>query len=38
MLRRGGWSIEVLDHVIAGRSDPDRTQPYESLRELGYLQ
>ncbi|HNQ90859.1 MAG TPA: JAB domain-containing protein [Verrucomicrobiota bacterium] len=29
--------IEVLDHIIVGRSEPDRPQPFASLRELGYL-
>ena len=29
--------IEVLEHVIIGRSEPDRARPYTSLRELGYL-
>ena len=29
--------IEVLDHVVVGRTEPDRPQPFASLRELGYL-
>ncbi len=29
--------IEVLDHVILGRSTPDRPKDYASLRELGYF-
>jgi DNA repair protein RadC len=29
--------IEVLDHVIAGRQTPERSQGYVSLRELGYF-
>ena len=29
--------IEVLDHVVVGRSEPDRPQPWASLRELGFL-
>jgi DNA repair protein RadC len=28
--------IEVLDHVIVGRSEPERPRPWASLRELGY--
>src|SRR2546423_973189 len=29
--------IDVLDHVIIGRSTPERTKDYCSLRELGYF-
>src|SRR5437870_4913403 len=29
--------IEVLDHVILGRSTADRPKDYTSLRELGYF-
>ena len=29
--------IEVLDHVIMGRVDSERSQGWESLRALGYL-
>lgn len=29
--------IEVLDHIILGRSTPERSQPWISLRELGYF-
>lgn len=29
--------IEVLDHVIIGRSTPERAKDYSSLRELGYF-
>jgi DNA repair protein RadC len=29
--------IEVLDHVIIGRSTPERPKDYSSLRELGYF-
>ena len=29
--------IEVLDHVILGRTTPDRPRDYVSLRELGYV-
>ena len=29
--------IEVLDHVVIGRPDPDRPRPWASLRELGFL-
>ena len=29
--------IEVLDHVILGRTTPDRPRDYVSLRELGYF-
>lgn len=29
--------IEVLDHVILGRSTPERAKDYCSLRELGYF-
>jgi len=29
--------IEVLDHVVVGRAEPDRPQPFASFRELGYL-
>ena len=29
--------IEVLDHVILGRSTPDRPRDYVSLRELGHF-
>jgi DNA repair protein RadC len=29
--------IEVLDHVIVGRSEPQRPRPYASMRELGYF-
>jgi DNA repair protein RadC len=29
--------IEVLDHVILGRSSNDRSKDYASLRELGYF-
>ncbi len=29
--------IEILDHVVMGRSSPDRPQDYTSLRELGYF-
>jgi len=30
--------IEVLDHVVIGRPEPDRPRPFVSLRELGFLQ
>jgi DNA repair protein RadC len=38
-LIRGGQllKIEVLDHVILGRSSRDRPKDYVSLRELGYF-
>ena len=29
--------IELLDHLIVGRSEPDRPQPWASLRELGFF-
>ena len=29
--------IEVLDHVIIGRENPERPKGYASLRELGYF-
>ena len=29
--------IEVLDHIILGRSSPERKRDYVSLRELGYF-
>jgi DNA repair protein RadC len=29
--------IEVLDHVVVGRADPDWPQPWASLRTLGYF-
>jgi DNA repair protein RadC len=29
--------IEVLDHIILGRSTPERVKDYASLRELGYF-
>jgi DNA repair protein RadC len=29
--------IEVLDHIILGRSTPERARDYVSLRELGYF-
>ena len=29
--------IEVLDHVVIGRSEPDRPRPFASLREAGYF-
>jgi DNA repair protein RadC len=29
--------IEVLDHVIIGRPDPQNPRPWASLRELGYF-
>jgi DNA repair protein RadC len=29
--------IDILDHVILGRSTPQRPQDYTSLRELGYF-
>jgi DNA repair protein RadC len=29
--------IEVLDHVIIGRPEPQRPRPYASMRELGYF-
>ena len=29
--------IEVMDHVILGRSAPQRSRAYSSLRELGYF-
>jgi DNA repair protein RadC len=29
--------IDLLDHVVIGKPSPKRTQPYVSLRELGYF-
>ena len=29
--------IEVMDHIILGRTAPDRLQDFTSLRELGYF-
>lgn len=29
--------IEVLDHIVVGRSTPDRPQPWTSLREMGFF-
>jgi DNA repair protein RadC len=29
--------IDILDHVIVGRTSTERTQPHASLRELGYF-
>ncbi|MHB9009885.1 MAG: JAB domain-containing protein [Limisphaerales bacterium] len=29
--------IDLLDHLIVGRVSADRTRPWNSLRELGYL-
>lgn len=29
--------IEVLDHVVIGRSEPDRPRPWVSLREAGFF-
>ena len=29
--------IEVVDHVVTGRSEPDRPRPWASLRELGFF-
>ena len=29
--------IEVLDHIILGRSTEERPKDYSSLRELGYF-
>ena len=29
--------IEVLDHVVVGRSEPDRPRPFTSLREAGFF-
>ena len=38
LARAGGvLKIEVLDHVILGRSTEERPRDYVSLRELGYL-
>jgi DNA repair protein RadC len=38
LIRAGGvLKIEVLDHVILGRSSQSRPQDYASLRELGYF-
>ena len=30
--------IEVVDHVVVGRPEPDRPRPWASLREMGYFQ
>ncbi|HNQ88396.1 MAG TPA: JAB domain-containing protein [Verrucomicrobiota bacterium] len=30
--------IEVVDHVVVGRPEPDRPRPWVSLREMGYFQ
>ena len=38
LMRAGQFlRIEVLDHVIIGRVDSDRSRPWSSLRELGYF-
>ncbi len=29
--------IEVLDHVVIGRPEPDRHKPYVSLRDMGFF-
>jgi len=29
--------IELLDHVVVGTASPERSKPYVSMRELGYL-
>jgi DNA repair protein RadC len=29
--------IELLDHMVIGQPSPNRTQPYVSLREMGYF-
>ena len=29
--------IEVLDHVVVGRPEPDRPCPFASMREMGFF-